>query len=548
MPSRKADSESSATKSDIRRTSLRRLSSIASLHSLNPFHRRRSNNNTLADTPATSTSNLSLISTVVNAPECPKDLIFAEHETAHVNAKPPQPAQPHLPSRRSSYICLPDDPIGGMPRSRTFSNLPIPTRLKKTSNPLAQSKSHARLPSTVQPPRLPSPPRSSRKHSITRLAGIENIPASARKALPRSDTEPLLQASHDYRGPHVARSTAFKENITLSPIKPLPSLDMVDTKDFYSQSPTYVSAQNWSNIGDLTDPLPSPSLGLTNSFSSSTLSLTKYRALPEGAYKRLSQKYDSCPAYRSAKERVPTPGQAVQRWNSQPVLGAKSSRRSSHGEIKQARLMSTRGAPTPPPPKTPLGTQVLNQAKSRTTSSSSTHLLPVMEQVIASENELPGTSSRRDSVVDNPRAVRVYEPPAYWTGRFSTLNDRYRNEELLECNILTPSRSSEDWVPKSHTDKIHTPDANCARMRRAIELLHSQCATDEAKRSFYVWQKQLAVALQTPELAKPVAGARHCQLEMSLKDHSSSPGSPFGSGRKVSFLDRLLGRKERSFV
>ncbi|EME41342.1 hypothetical protein DOTSEDRAFT_64677 [Dothistroma septosporum NZE10] len=428
-----------------------------------------------------------------------------------------------------------------MPRSRTLSNLPIPTRLKKTSCLLAQSKSHARLPSAVQSTRLPTPPKSNRKRSFTRPAGIENIPVPARKPLARSDTEPLLPASYEYRGTHVARSTAFRENISLSPTKPLPSLDLVDRKDFYGWSPPYASAQNWSNISDLTNPLPSPSQGLANSYSSSTLSLKQYNTLSEGAYKRLSQKYDSSPAYRSAKERVPTPGQPVQRWNSQPILSASSSRRSSHGEIKQTRLMSARGASTPPPSKRPLGTRVLNQAKARTTSGSSIHLLPVMEQAIASENDLPAAVLRAQSAAVNPRA-----PPAYWTGRFSTLNDRYRNEELLESNILTPTRAAGDWIPKSDTDKIHTPDANCARMRRAIEFLYTQCATDEAKRSFYIWQKQLAVASSMPELAKPVAGARHCQLEMSLKDHSSSPGSPFGSGRKVSFFDRILGRKEKS--
>lgn len=65
MPSRNIDSHETASASDSRRDSLRRLSSLASLQALNPFARRRSHNteNSLA---ASSSSNLSLASTLNN--------------------------------------------------------------------------------------------------------------------------------------------------------------------------------------------------------------------------------------------------------------------------------------------------------------------------------------------------------------------------------------------------------------------------------------------------------------------------------------------------
>lgn len=89
-------------------------------------------------------------------------------------------------------------------------------------------------------------------------------------------------------------------------------------------------------------------------------------------------------------------------------------------------------------------------------------------------------------------------------------------------------------------------------MRRALENLYHQCANDEARNSFSKWQKQLAVALSLPELARPVAG-KSCALEMSLKEGEqagcgSSPMMPLSAQRKISFMDRLLGRRQKSSV
>ncbi|KAK4493655.1 hypothetical protein PRZ48_014840 [Zasmidium cellare] len=558
MPSRKSDS--SETKAESRRSSLRRLSSIASFHTLNPFNRRRSNNN-VTGTPS-SASNASLSSsTLASPPENAKvqdfnsSQIFTEHD--NIEAVPPPPAQTQTqhPSRRSSYICLPDDPIGGMPRSKTFSNLPVPTRAKKSSNPLVQSKSHARLPSSLlSASRVPSPSASTRKHS-TRLTAVENLPRG--KKLSRSDTEPLLHAAYE-QSPGYHRSTAFKENISLSPIKPLSRMDMLDSDTFYSSSPpsrTYQSRHARSQSRDALQQFSSPA----NTLSSSTLSLPKYEQLPAGAYKRLSQKYESSPAYRSARERAPTPGKPVQRWNSQPILTNKSNHVSPHGEIKQTRLMSAKQAPTPPPAKTPSGDLVLEQPKSRTDENQPAHVRQVSEQTPIAQAQPVQSRSRAQTLEPTAGSVFRAEPLAYWTGRFSSLNDRYRNQDLLASLNLGPESPTTTSSPftqttdksKCETDKMHTPAANTARMRRAVEHLYYQCGNDEARESFLKWQKQLAVALSLPELARPVV-ARGCALEMSLREDSpqtgSSPGMPLSAGRKISFMDRLLGRRQKSLA
>lgn len=578
MPARKSDS--SDTKAESRRSSLRRLSSIASLHTLNPFARRRSGNTNLTGTPS-STSNASLSSsTLANPPESHshKDFkssqIFSEHD--NIEAVPPPPAQPQYPSRRTSYICLPDDPIGGMPRSRTFSNLPLPTRAKKSNNPLVQSKSHVRLPSSLlSSSRLPSPSMSTRKHSTTRLAAVENLPRG--KKLTRSDTEPLLNAAYE-QNPNFHRSTAFKENISLSPVKPLPNMDF-DSDDYHYSprlpSRSYASRHGRPQSRDLANQFSSPA----NTLSSSTLSLPRYEQLPEGAYKRLSQKYESSPAYRSSRDRAPTPGKPVQRWNSQPVLTNKSNYTSPHGEIRQTRLMSAKQAPTPPP-KTPMGSLVLEQPKLKSDENLPGHVHRVSEQTPIAQQSQPSKSRPRAQTIEqspgsvsqhinsldskllltSPFQVFHAEPLAYWTGRFSSLNDRYRNQDLLASLNLGPDSPASTTSPfttttdksKTETDKLHTPAANTARMRRAVEHLYYQCGNDEARESFLKWQKQLAVALSLPELARPI-GAKNCALEMSLKEEGHQGSSPGGgltlsAGRKISFMDRLLGRRQKSLV
>ncbi|KAF2167005.1 hypothetical protein M409DRAFT_54224 [Zasmidium cellare ATCC 36951] len=564
MPSRKSDS--SETKAESRRSSLRRLSSIASFHTLNPFTRRRSNNNVTGISSSTSNASLSS-STLAHPPDNAKDKdkdfnssqIFTEHDNIQAVPPPPTQTQVQYPSRRSSYICLPDDPIGGMPRSRTFSNLPLLTRAKKSNNPLVQSKSHARLPSSLlSASRLPSPSASTRKHSsTTRLAAVENLPRG--KKLSRSDTEPLLHAAYE-QSPGYHRSTAFKENISLSPIKPLSSMDMLDSDSFYSSSPpsrTYQSRHARSQSREVLQQLSSSA----NTLSGSTLSLSKYEQLPAGAYKRLSQKYESSPEYRSSRDRAPTPGKPVQRWNSQPVLTNKSNRISPHGEIKQTRLMSAKQAPTPPPPpKTPLRDIILEQPKSKTDENQPGHVRQVSEQTPIAQSQPVQSRSRAQTLEPTAGSVYRAEPLAYWTGRFSSLNDRYRNQDLLASINLGPESPSNQSSPfahtsdksKSETDKMHTPAANTARMRRAVERLYFQCANDEARESFLKWQKQLAVALSLPELARPVVG-KSCALEMSLREggqqgNGSSPGMPLSAGRKISFMDRLLGRRQKSLV
>ncbi|KAI7271243.1 hypothetical protein KC345_g7248 [Hortaea werneckii] len=558
-------SDGSEAPSEPRRTSLRRLSSLASLHALNPFARRRSNNSnpqhphhphhrqhntdhTDNSVATSSTSNLSASSHVTRTGLSLQTEPFPPCEEDELTALPLPPAPASSSSRRSSYICLPDDPIGGMPRSRTLSHLPLPIRTRRQPA-IVNSKSHSRLPSTIHPSsllpgstststRIPTPPSSNRRYSNTRLTPSDPRPSYIRNRMRRSDTEPLLPVQLEQPTP--GRHTAFKENITLSPVKPLP-LTMLNNKDLYGSalpSKTYASRHGWQGDTDGSQPLLQhqhfgSAIPSSHSRQHSTATVTQ-----------------SSPAYRSSRHRLSTPrvpsAQPVQRWNSQPVLTNITNRgNSKHGEVTERRLMTeVQPAPPPLPPKTPLSAEALETGKVKIFSRSTTHL-PRGSQQGPSLASL-AAKSRPSSLNQSAHEVYKPEPVAYWCGRFSAIADRYRNEELL-AHLGSPRASS---------DQMHTPDANTRRMRRALEYLHSLCMTQEARESFVVFQLQFAALQGCPELGKPLAlSVPERKIVMSCRGDGAGGegGLAGGSGlmsekRERTFMDRLLGRARRSLV
>ncbi|TKA28417.1 hypothetical protein B0A50_03884 [Salinomyces thailandicus] len=576
MPSRKSDSSDSHPHShaDSRHTSLRRLSSIASLQVLNPFARRRSNQASNS-TAASSNSNLSLPSSTNNLSSSTNNTPISHQSQAiptkkeELTALPvavPGPAPPsqvpsHNASRRNSYVCLPDDPIGGMPRSRTFSNLPLPTKSRRQAS-IANSKSHSRLPSTMVPsallpasmqasPRIPSPPASNHRHSNTRLPSVEPKPGLMRNRMKRSDTEPLLPATLEPTS--IGRHTAFKENITLSPVRTLPPMTMEYKDPYRSRLPSraYASRHGWQGNTDGTEPL----LPRRTFASSLPLAHNRQRSLAG-----LSQ---SSPAYRSSRERQPTPGgpvpQPVQRWNSQPVLSNVTNRRNSkYGEIPERRLMAeVQPIPPPPPPKTPLSAEALTMGKITSTNDIAPRSLhtakptPSVATNPSSPSPYPGPLAS-SSLPPPYTHITTPEAPAYWSGRFSALQDRYRNAELA-AHLSSPKETK----PKASSDQMHTPEANIRRMRRALEELYSLCATSEAREGFVVFQLQLA-SLQAGEtaageLGRPVVGGSVPEKRIILgvgqereTEHDVVGG--VGERRERTFMDRLLGRGRKSLV
>lgn len=545
MPTRKSLSSDVAPSSESRRSSMKRLSSIASLAHLNPFHRRRSNNASDSITSLSSDVSLPLTSTTTIAvtssrkPSESSSTVFSE------NAPPAAPtiaieSQASF-LRRSSYICLPDDPIGGMPRSRTFSNLPLPTRQRK-SDARIPSDSHTRNFSNLTPAtRLPTPPASTRKHLMGNLPVASSRYQSVRNRMRRSDTMPLLPLNPDQMS-NLPRSTAFKENISLSPVKPLPELEPFDEADFSSPLPagSYMEDQLWDQTSSATLPRDSSVYGSlpATAYSSSSPPRDKFNFYSSPAY-QTRQRYPT----RSSSFSRPVP---VQRWNSQPVLANTTNvRAAAHHEIRQTRLLSARQAPTPPLSQSPLSVREIGAPATRvrgnSVSSSVHHLRRSSTQTLLNISSASQPSSGQ---------VSVAEPSAYWCGRMSGLLDRYRNEDLAIALSNTGS--------KTEGDRFHSVAANTARIRRAMEHLHSICATEEARDSFVRFQIQYASVQNLPELSRPITTSKPIILSKSLNAAPQVSASKVGTGplmgdgntpksesRKLSLFNRMLGRREQ---
>jgi hypothetical protein len=346
---------------------------------------------------------------------------------------------------------------------------------------------------------------------------------------------------------NLPRPTAFKENLSLSPVKPLPEVDQFDEADFSSSLPagSYMEDQAWDQTSPTSLPRDPSFCGAlpTTAYTGSSPSRDEFNFYSEPTY----QPKRAFPQ-RSSSFAKPVP---VQRWNSQPVLtnttNTSNTRASGRHEIRETRLLSARQAPTPPLSRNSISVQALGAPATRvrggSVSSSVHHLRRSSTHTLLSTSFTPQHTAGQ---------ISVAEPSAYWCGRVSALIDRYRNEDLAASLAETNS--------KSQTDKFHSPTTNTARLRRALEHLHSLCVTDEARESFVRFQMDFASRQHLPELGKPIKTQKpEPTIEPAIKPISHAgggldfertstviTGGPAKSGaRKMSLLDRMLGRREK---
>ena len=342
MPSHHNDSSAPPIpeRSTTRKSSLRRLSSLANLQ-LNLFNRRRSNNATDTSSNAASiTSSSSSTAHLYHNKSSPA----LEYSMSAFYEPPSIPLSSGISEDDESqpWLPMPEQQNLRIPKSRTFSNLPVPVRSSLRSSYLPKSQSSMLLPSS----RIPTP-SGNRRDSKSRLVPTSKsiLKPRGNRGLPRSDTEPLLaSASTEYRH-KLPRITAFKENLSLSPIKPLPSLDLGERKLKFSPSPPTVTNRK-VNIARHPQ-----SLDAALASCEPTTSVTKRPELS------VTQ---SSPIRKTATERRPNTPLGLPRYSSQPALPtATSGKRVSFGpDIRQQRLLSIKNPPTPPP-KTPSNTTSL---------------------------------------------------------------------------------------------------------------------------------------------------------------------------------------------
>lgn len=491
MAPQKSQQVDSAT--DNGRSTMRRLSSIASLHHLLPFTKTRRSHGTVNDSTDSVSSNVSsLLDDTSN--------IISESNT--LNTSSAHVARKSLPGN-GTYAFLPDEPTGSMPRSRTFSNLPLPTRARRQQQTPATT---IPLKGVAQPTsRLPTPTTSTRQHVPAQNLSKPSRYHSSQGKLKRSDTEPLLSSSNA-KYP----STRLKENLpTVSK-----NADEAEASDLFGSSlgsSIFDSNNAYARVGAKTI------LPRDKSFSGKLPSKVVFD----------NKKLDhQASAAKSTQD--PQDVHSMQRWNSQPLLARIGNRKPAKTyEIKEARLMTALRPPTPNP----------------TLLAQSMHHNPYDQHLTTgqeSEQEGPAQTSQTRNVRD----VWIAEPPSYWSGRLSSLIDRLRNEELMQQG------QSAEQPPRAQTDLLGGKTAKVARVRSALEQLHKHCKTEEAKESLVAFQLQYASLNNVPDLVKPmskssISASQFAENSEPVTSHSTAT---VPTTRKMSFVSRLLGRDRRGTV
>jgi len=369
---------------------------------------------------------------------------------------------------------------------------------------------------------------------------------NVRNRMKRSDTMPLLPLNTGQMT-NLPCPTAFKENMSLSPIRPRPELDQFEEVDYSSSLPagSYMEDQAWDQTSPTTlprEPSFSGALPVT-AYTGNSPSRDEFNFYSEPPY----QPKRAFPP-RSSSFAKPVP---VQRsWNSQPVLtnmtNTTNNRASGHHEIRQTRLLSARQAPTPPLSRSSISVQELGAPATLVRGASVSRSVH-QNLRRSSTHTLLSTSITPQHAAGQ---ISVAEPSAYWCGRVSALIDRYRNEDL--------AASLDNTNSKSETDKFHSPATNTARLRRALEHLHSLCVTDEARESFVRFQMNFASMQHLPELSRPIKPRNLAPPIAPIRatpyaggfeverNHAVVIGGAAKSGaRKMSLLDRMLGRREK---
>lgn len=334
--------------------SMRRLGSFAHIN-LNPFSSRRRSQ--LPDAAMIAATNSAL-----SVPAVPS--VVSSRQTSTVNLISPAPdcalpmqPKPTFSSRRRSYIPVPEDTCHVLPRSRTLSNLPLPAKVK---GPLSMSKSKSIM--MLPPSRLPTPTRIDTKNRLS-IGTKAVLKPNKHKSLQRSDTEPLLSVASDSSTfQNAPRTTVFKENLSLSPIKSKADIHMFEDSLPSSDAMPHVSRQpSWylqQSLGPRKTPVAATSVPASGAQSS---------------------------PIKKAISRKPTTPEKLARGRSQPVLAHRShnvptKKASYSADIKQHKLLTPRQPPMPPPPAAP---------SKRTT--------PAKQQSIGTDHTYQLGSNREDS-------------------------------------------------------------------------------------------------------------------------------------------------------
>ncbi|KAF2725105.1 hypothetical protein K431DRAFT_331576 [Polychaeton citri CBS 116435] len=527
MPHKPCEADSTRP---VRRSSLPRLSSLASLQVFNPFSSRHSNNNLPSD--STCKHSMSASSpTRSTRYRNNNEQLFIDEEIGLSSPTAPHFSRPTAQAptstirgrwlpRQSNRQQLFNEPNREVSKSSAFSNIPLPIKSKAEAPRPREQSARQKSQHKSRSSRIPFPLTTNRTHSV-RVSKILCADAPISK---RSGTEPFLERALGDVGKteHKRPAKVFNENLRFSTIHALPSMsEEVGSPDLCASSPSLgAGVPTFVPIDRDRQAVGETAVGVD------CVAITKHIDRPDaGAWSENNhyrRRCDGSPTLKASPYR-----QSVQRWNSQPVIGA-----SMPSQLKVITGVQLGKVLSETQPIT-LRNPSWSSPQQVETNYMSSHL-----PSLGSFESLPIPPSKKTLGEVNAR-----EPLEFWTGRLVALCDRYRNEE--NKHVLSFSDSADKQPDSSDSEKMHSTEAAVGRQRRALEELCVACTTEEAVSSLIAFQYHLSTVNGDHDLAKPLREVTSIATESgSVRVKASVTATMLGSGsaRRKAFIDRLLGK------
>lgn len=180
----------------------------------------------------------------------------------------------------------------------------------------------------------------------------------------------------------------------------------------------------------------------------------------------------------------------------------------------------------------------------------------------------PSPELSRAEPIEDPRKVHITMPNAYWAGRFCGLNDQIMNSVFdsepkasghFSPNSFTSYDSDASGRRPDGRKRPVAPPGSAIQALHVLQILESMCTTDQARISLLKFRNVYAdnhsmpnLKVEVPKLSIQVfkdmaeeAKKKQKEEAANRKTSSSSTESNERGGKKITFMDRLRGRKSR---
>jgi hypothetical protein len=476
------------------------------------------------------------------------------------------PKNPRPQLHRAPYTVLttpiPDYSPPPLPKSRTTSFLPIPSKPATTSpvksDPEEQALVHSQSTRSLFRSRIPTPSgfreqtniKSTRNVASRAFAGLRK-PSSSR--FQRSITQPNLITATGRKASEFARKGASKYDFSEDAVPLLETTaeedeglisekiaiqgDAADRRlkyvpkrqvQFPHQLDEYPHSNEWNRSRDF-----------------------EYEFVPSASATRLIRT-NSVEALRTA-QRVKSCAQRTE-----PSL-------TSNRVIQCHQLLSPILPQSPTAPFLPavheqmqLSPIATHQDADEMSQQSARSKRSNPEEVEEESKESEGSPSLRCGTTANPiplhKQVSQAQPAAYWAGRFMSLKDSILNNSFdLHHRLISPSDTESSNTSSTsliflpvNKESILTPEVQQAK--QIFDMLELNCTTEAAVRSLLDFRNAWANKHRLPSVQRylPWNPRPNSWVPGLVEEELAKATDSQGSSRKLSFIERLKMRSRKS--